>query len=175
MAFVCRRNTHEQQPRCGRLLPESRGRGEGDARLPVNLGLHALQPGPCVPSPGVSYPVMELSIPLICSNLEEAKSAYNQSLRLDPTNHTAHSSLGWIAIHQDQIRAAIRILHTALSLAPQDPMATVLLEIALKEQVERFGPTTIPGLPAALSAPDFDPFNVPKVSPLVDRIEKCGV
>lgn len=98
------------------------------------------------------------------SNLEEAKSAYNQSLRLDPTNHTAHSSLGWIAIHQDQIRAAIRILHTALSLAPQDPMATVLLEIALKEQVERFGPTTIPGLPAALSAPDFDPFNVPKVS-----------
>jgi len=97
------------------------------------------------------------------SDYADAKESYTQSLRLDPTSHTAHSSLGLIAIHEDEIRPAIRILHSALSLAPQDPMATVLLEMALREKVERLGPRTIPGLPAALSATDFDPFNVPKV------------
>lgn len=64
---------------------------------------------------------------------------------------------------QGDIRGAIRGYHTALSLGPQDPMATVLLEMALKEQIERLDPASIPGLPGALGRRDLDPFNVPKV------------
>jgi hypothetical protein len=41
-------------------------------------------------------------------------------------------------------------------------MATVLLEMALSEQVAALEPTTLPGLPAALASPDLDPFAVPK-------------
>ena len=42
-------------------------------------------------------------------------------------------------------------------------MATVLLEMALKEQIERLDPRTLPGLPEALTELDLDPFRVPKV------------
>lgn len=42
-------------------------------------------------------------------------------------------------------------------------MATVLLEMALKEQIERLDPRTLPGLPEPLTELDLDPFRVPKV------------
>jgi hypothetical protein len=45
-------------------------------------------------------------------------------------------------------------------------MATVLLEMALKEQIERLDPRTLPGLPEPLTELDLDPFRVPKVCPL---------
>jgi hypothetical protein len=61
------------------------------------------------------------------------------------------------------IRLAIRLYHHALALGPQDPMSTVLLEMALMEQVESFDPTTLPGLPPPLTEQDLDPFRVPKV------------
>jgi hypothetical protein len=44
-------------------------------------------------------------------------------------------------------------------------MATVLLEMALKEQIERLDPRTLPGLPEPLTELDLDPFRVPKVCP----------
>jgi anaphase-promoting complex subunit 6 len=68
---------------------------------------------------------------------------------------------------QGNIRHAIRLYHHALALGPQDPMATVLLEMALKEQIERLDPRTLPGLPEPLTELDLDPFRVPKVCPLV--------
>lgn len=52
----------------------------------------------------------------------------------------------------------------ALSLSPQDPVATVLLEMALEDQIDALEPATLPGLPAALASARMDPFNVPKVS-----------
>jgi hypothetical protein len=61
------------------------------------------------------------------------------------------------------IRLAIRLYHHSLALGPQDPMSTVLLEMALMEQVEGFDPTTLPGLPPPLTERDLDPFKVPKV------------
>jgi len=61
------------------------------------------------------------------------------------------------------VRTAIRLYHSALSLGPQDPMATVLLEMALKEQIETLDPTTLPGLPSTLGSRELDPFAVPKV------------
>jgi hypothetical protein len=66
---------------------------------------------------------------------------------------------------QGNIRHAIRLYHHALALGPQDPMATVLLEMALKEQIERIDPRTLPGLPEPLTELDLDPFRVPKVCP----------
>jgi len=66
---------------------------------------------------------------------------------------------------QGDIRHAIRLYHHALALGPQDPMATVLLEMALKEQIERLDPRTLPGLPEPLTELDLDPFRVPKVCP----------
>ena len=62
------------------------------------------------------------------------------------------------------VRLAIRLYHSALSLGPQDPMATVLLEMALKDQIDTLDPTTLPGLPNTLGARELDPFAVPKVS-----------
>ena len=47
-------------------------------------------------------------------------------------------------------------------------MSTVLLEMALKEQMERLGPTTLPGLPASIGSKDLDPFSVPKVGTSFD-------
>lgn len=44
-------------------------------------------------------------------------------------------------------------------------MATVLLEMALREQVDTLEPRTLPGLPGPLSEIDLDPFRVPKVGP----------
>ena len=98
------------------------------------------------------------------SDYDAAHAAYSQSVSLDPSDPTAHTSLAMIAQLRGDVRAAIRGYHTALSLSPQDPMATVLLEMALKEQIDRLDPTTIPGLPYPLGQKDLDPFAVPKVS-----------
>lgn len=98
------------------------------------------------------------------SNLEAAEHSYLRSLSLDPSNPTCHSSLAMIHQLKGDIRKSIRGYHNALSLNPQDPIATVLLEMSLKEQIERLDPTTITGLPAPLDQADLDPFNVPKVS-----------
>ena len=71
-----------------------------------------------------------------------------------------------LAHMRGDVRRAIRLYHQALSLGPQDPMATVLLEMALREQIETLGPRTLPGLPGPLSEIDLDPFRVPKVRPV---------
>lgn len=42
-------------------------------------------------------------------------------------------------------------------MAPQDPVATVLLELALSAQVE-LGALSFPGLPPTLADPEMDPF-----------------
>lgn len=92
----------------------------------------------------------------------EARAAYAQSIRLDPLNHTALASQAMLAQLEGDTRSAIRLYHSALSLSPQDPVSTVLLEMALQEQVETLNPTTLPGLPAAIARADLDPFAVPK-------------
>lgn len=75
-----------------------------------------------------------------------------------------------LAHMRGDVRRAIRLYHQALSLGPQDPMATVLLEMALREQIETLGPRTLPGLPGPLSEIDLDPFRVPKVSPFISVV-----
>jgi hypothetical protein len=97
--------------------------------------------------------------------MEEAHHAYTTCLSLDPTSATAASSLAMLSHIQGNIRLAIRLYHHALAIGPQDPMATVLLEMALKEQIERLDPRTLPGLPEPLTLSDLDPFRVPKVCP----------
>ena len=101
--------------------------------------------------------------PLIPRNLPRASQAYNTSLSLDPTSATALSSLAFVAHLQGQVRQSIRLYHQALALGPQDPMTTVLLEMALKEQIETLDPRSLPGLPGTLGERDLDPFKVPKV------------
>jgi hypothetical protein len=49
-------------------------------------------------------------------------------------------------------------------------MSTVLLEMALMEQVEGFDPTTLPGLPPPLTERDLDPFKVPKVGLSISEV-----
>jgi anaphase-promoting complex subunit 6 len=56
---------------------------------------------------------------------------------------------------ESNVRKAIEMYHQALALSPQDPMLTVLLEMALREQVETLGPKTLPGLPVVLAQGDF--------------------
>lgn len=99
--------------------------------------------------------------------LHQADRAYARSLELDPTSATALTSLAMLQHMLGDVRRAIRLYHQALALGPQDPMATVLLEMALKEQVDTLDPRTLPGLPGPLSEVDLDPFKVPKVSPVV--------
>ena len=63
---------------------------------------------------------------------------------------------------QGDIRTAVETYHRALSLGAQDPMATVLLEMALSEQTERLPPNSIPGLPPSVADDELDPFVVHK-------------
>lgn len=52
-------------------------------------------------------------------------------------------------------------------------MSTVLLEMALMEQVEGFDPTTLPGLPPPLTERDLDPFKVPKVGLSISEVSSA--
>jgi len=55
-------------------------------------------------------------------------------------------------------------------------MTTVLLEMALKEQVERLGPESIESLPEGLRGREIDPFGVVKVGyPLASTLYLPGV
>ena len=125
-----------------------------------NLG-HALRIVGYVP-PNLTF---LKAYPRSFSDLDGAQRAYDRSVSLDPTNATAHASLAMLAQLRGDIRLAVRLYHIALSLGPQDPMRTVLLEMALKEQVETLDPTTLPGLPGAIGQRGLDPFAVPKVRP----------
>ncbi|WVQ74870.1 hypothetical protein IAR50_004477 [Cryptococcus sp. DSM 104548] len=98
----------------------------------------------------------------IMRDYDKSEHNYRQTIRLDPTNPVAYSSLALIFHLKGDIRGAIQIYHQALSLAPQDPLSTVLLEMALKEQMEALDPTTLPSLPGQLGGRDMDPFRVPK-------------
>ncbi|ODN92723.1 anaphase-promoting complex subunit 6 [Cryptococcus wingfieldii CBS 7118] len=98
----------------------------------------------------------------IMRDYDKSEHNYRQTIRLDPTNPVAYSSLALIFHLKGDIRGAIQIYHQALSLSPQDPLSTVLLEMALKEQMEALNPTTLPGLPGQLGGRDMDPFRVPK-------------
>ncbi|WVR07363.1 hypothetical protein IAU60_004404 [Kwoniella sp. DSM 27419] len=99
-------------------------------------------------------------------NYDKAEHNYRLTIRLDPTNSIAYSSLGMIWQLRGEIREAIKIYHQALSLGPQDPMTTVLLEMGLKEQMEALDPTTLPGLPGKLGDRAMNPFAVPKGNPI---------
>ncbi|WVO17769.1 hypothetical protein L204_105467 [Cryptococcus depauperatus] len=93
---------------------------------------------------------------------DKAEHNYRHSIRLDPTSLTAYSSFALLYHLRGDIRLAIQFYHQALSLSPQDPLSTVLLEMALKEQMETLDPTTLPGLPGQLGERDMDPFKVAK-------------
>lgn len=86
-----------------------------------------------------------------------ASAAYARSLALDPASPTALSALAMVHHLQGDIRTAIETYHRALSLGAQDPMATVLLEMALAEQAERLPPVSIPGLPPGIADERLDP------------------
>lgn len=95
----------------------------------------------------------------------DARLAYAECIRLDPTNSTAYASQAMLSQLEGDVRSAIRLYHSALSLSPQDPVATILLEMALQEQVEALDPTTLPGLPASIASTELDPFAVAKGNP----------
>jgi tetratricopeptide (TPR) repeat protein len=101
------------------------------------------------------------------SNLTQAQEAYTISKNLDSTSQTPLTSLAMISQLRGDTRQAIRLYHQALSLNPQDPMTTVLLEMTLKEQVERLGPESIESLPEGLRGREIDPFGVVKVGYLL--------
>jgi anaphase-promoting complex subunit 6 len=96
---------------------------------------------------------------------DEAKKHYASAIRLNPTDATAYASQGMISQFLGDVRGAIKLYHQALAILPQEPVATILLEMALTEQVRTLDPTTLPGLPAAIVDKDLDPFNVPKGNP----------
>lgn len=96
---------------------------------------------------------------------DEAKKHYATAIRLNPTDATAYASQGMISQFLGDVRGAIKLYHQALAILPQEPVATILLEMALTEQVRTLDPTTLPGLPAAIVDKDLDPFNVPKGNP----------
>lgn len=100
------------------------------------------------------------------SDLDRAEQTYLHTLRLDPTSHTALASLAMISHQRSDVRGAVRLYHSALALSPQDPIVTVLLEMALKDAA-RLSVITIPGLPPALTldGKEFDPFGVSKGNP----------
>ncbi|WWC93598.1 hypothetical protein V866_000433 [Kwoniella sp. B9012] len=99
-------------------------------------------------------------------NYDKAEHNYRLTIRLDPTNSIAYSSLGMIWQLRGEIRESIKIYHQSLSLNSQDPISTVLLEMSLKEQMDSLDPTSLPGLPGRLGERDLDPFNVPKGNPI---------
>ena len=101
----------------------------------------------------------------VMGEIDKAQGSYQQCIKLEPTNATAIASLAMLFQLRGDVRSAIRLYHSALSLGPQDPMATVLLEMALKEQIETLDPTTLPGLPSTLGSRELDPFAVPKGNP----------
>lgn len=124
--------------------------------------MHTASWGEC--SVTTSFPEIGIALSFTNdSNLPSSEQAYHRSLTLDPTSSTALSSLALVAHLKGDIRQSIRIYHQALSLGPQDPMTTVLLEMALKEQIDSLDPRSLPGLPGTLGEKDLDPFRVPKV------------
>lgn len=132
------------------------------------MGCNVLQPRTCLPNHGVRPTVPFLnqdSVDALLSEYNKSEHNYRQTIRLDPTNPTAYSSLALLYHLRGNIRLSIQIYHQALSLSPQDPLSTVLLEMALKEQMETLDPTTLPGLPGQLGGRDMDPFKVPKGNP----------
>ncbi|WVW85785.1 hypothetical protein I302_107823 [Kwoniella bestiolae CBS 10118] len=99
-------------------------------------------------------------------NYDKAEHNYRLTIRLDPTNSIAYSSLGMIWQLRGEIRESIKIYHQSLSLNSQDPISTVLLEMSLREQMDSLDPTTLPGLPGKLGERGMDPFGVPKGNPI---------
>lgn len=131
------------------------------------MGSDVVQSRPLFANDRVSWPPINLSYITHTYRLRElhrADKAYTRSLELDPTSATALTSLAMLQHMLGDVRRAIRLYHQALALGPQDPMATVLLEMALREQIDTLDPRTLPGLPGPLSEIDLDPFKVPKVS-----------
>lgn len=74
-----------------------------------------------------------------------SEASFKRAIALTPASVNAHGALALLAHLQGDIRASIGLYHAALSLSPQDPILTVLLEMALREQVEALGPETLEG------------------------------
>lgn len=91
------------------------------------------------------------------SRFQEAAAAYQNAIKLDALNISALTSLGMLAQECDDIKTAVERYHQALAIETTNPIATFLLERALKEQVD-FGSHRFDGLPAALTDPTLNPF-----------------
>ncbi|KAH8090448.1 cell division control protein 16 [Filobasidium floriforme] len=86
-----------------------------------------------------------------------AARAYSDAIKLNALNISALTSLGMLAHEEGDVTTAIERYHQALAIETTDPIATFLLEKALKEQVEE-GACRFDGLPVGLTDLDLDPF-----------------
>jgi hypothetical protein len=87
----------------------------------------------------------------------KATKAYQNAIKLNALNISALTSLGMLAQEAGEITLAIDRYHQALAIHSNDPIATFLLEKALKEQVD-LGACRFDGLPGSLMDPELDPF-----------------
>lgn len=67
---------------------------------------------------------------------DEAKSALETVVELDPHNHQAYLCLGMLAHKEGELDDAVALYHSALSICPRDAYATELLDFVLEEKVQ---------------------------------------
>lgn len=94
---------------------------------------------------------------VICSRPSNAAQAYSDAIKLNALNISALTSLGMLAHEAGDVTTAIERYHQALAIETTDPIATYLLQRALKDQVAE-GSCQFDGLPIGLTDLDLDPF-----------------
>ena len=75
-------------------------------------------------------------------DLSEARTAFEQAVKLAPNSAEAHNSLGWVLLSQGHIEDAVTQLKTAVQLGPKLLQARINLANALVRQRDLSGAET---------------------------------